>query len=138
MTDVFAYLGDDLISIIISFLDCIHKTSFYCLNTKLEKVYSRFNQCQLRGFKDLVICQTHSCDQTLENVIIQLQKAQLQQDSGGLVYSIHFRNTREINIANPYLKDFGIISHRCCQGTKIVFRVPESWIDKQGRLHVHQ
>ena len=72
------------------------------------------------------------------NVIIKLQKAQLQQDSGRLVYSIHFNNTREINIANPYLKDFGIISHRGCQGTKIVFRIPESWTDKQGRLHVHQ
>ena len=135
---MFFCLGDDLISIIISFLDCIYKTSFHCLNTKLEKMYSRFNQCQLRGFKHLVICQTHSCDQTLENVIIQLQKAQLQQDSWELVYSIHFKNTREINIANPYLKDFGIISHRCCQGSKIVFRVPESWIDKQDRLHVHQ
>lgn len=62
MTDVFAYLGDDLISIIISFLDCIHKTFFHCLNNRLEKMYSRFNRCQLRGFKHLVFCQIHSCD----------------------------------------------------------------------------
>ena len=132
-----SHLGDDLISIIISFLDCIHKTSFHCLNTRLEKVYSRFNQCQLKGYKHLVICQNHSSDKTLENVIIQLQKAQLQQESGGLVYSIHFNNIQETKIANPYLKNFGIISHRC-QGTEIIFRVPESWRDKQGRLHVHQ
>jgi len=134
---MFSHLGDDLISIIISFLECIHKTSFHCLNTRLEKVYSRFNQCHLKGYKHLVICQNHSSDRTLENVIIQLQKAQLQQESGGLVYSIHFNNIQETKIANPYLKNFGIISHRC-QGTAIFFRVPESWRDKQGRLHVHQ
>ena len=40
---MFPHLGDDLISIAISFLDCVHKTSFYCLNTKLERVYSKFN-----------------------------------------------------------------------------------------------
>ena len=134
---MFSHLGDDLISIIISFLECRHKTSFHCLNTRLERVYSRFNQCQLKGYKHLVICQNHSSDKTLENVIIQLQKAQLQQESGGLVYSIHFKNIQETKIANPYLKNFGIISHRC-QGTRIIFKVPESWIDKQGRLHVHQ
>ena len=134
---MFSNLGDDQISIIISFLDCIHKTSFHCLNTRLERIYSKFNQCHLKGYKHLVICQTHSSDKTLENVIIQLQKAQSQQESGGIVYSIHFNNIQETKIANPYLKNFGIISHRC-QGTAIIFRVPESWRDKQGRLHVHQ
>ena len=91
----------------------------------------------MRGFKHLVACQTHSSDKTLENVIIQLQKAQLQQDSGGVVYSIHFNNIEETKLANPYLKNFGIISHRC-QGTRIIFKVPESWIDKYGHLHIHQ
>ena len=134
---MFPHLGDDQISIIISFLDCIHKTSFHCLNTRQERIYSKFNQFHLKGHKHLVICQNHSCDKTLENVIIQLQKDQIQQESGGLIYSIYFNNIQETKIANPYLKNFEIISHRC-QGTKIIFKVPESWRDKQGRLHVHQ
>lgn len=134
---MFFFLGDDLISIIISFLDCTHKTSFHSLNNRLKKVYSRFNQCQIKGYKHLVICHTHSCDKSLENVIIQLQKAQLQQDSGGVVYSIHFNNNQETKLASPYFRNFGIISHRC-QGNNIVFRVPDSWIDKYGHLHIHQ
>ena len=85
----------------------------------------------------MVIYQNHLSDKTFENVIIQLHKAKLQQKSRGLVYSIYFNTILETKIANPYLKNFGIISH-LCQGTGIIFKVPESWRDKQGRLHVHQ
>ena len=41
--------------------------------------------------------------------------------TGNQIGSMHFENKAIANIAYPYLKCFGTISHKCCDGMGVVF-----------------
>ena len=59
----------------------------------------------------------------LINVIQKLKQAQIKKESSGFIDIIHFNDMDEVKLANPYLSNLGVISHRCDQGKKIVFKV---------------
>ena len=43
----------------------------------------------------------------------------------GIVSTIHFNTKEEVEISNIYLNDFGTISHRCCGGLGVMYKIPD-------------
>lgn len=130
-------LTNDIILLLISFLDCSDKKRCCYLNLRTKTLIFRYTKCYYNYYKDLYVCTSHSNNKPLVNVIQKLKQAQIKKESSGFIDIIHFNDMDEVKLANPYLSNLGVISHRCDQGKKIVFKVSNFRKEKNGRLHIY-
>lgn len=117
-------VSTDILSEIIKFIDCQFKTRLFLVNKKLNKLFFRHSSCHIFQYKNLICCQQHSKCLKKINVIKQLLMAQDQLFNIGFVSTIHFRDSCEMKIADPYLSRFGKISHKCCDGKGVMYDIP--------------
>ena len=115
-------LPDDIIKNIISYIPCKNTKGGLCTSKTMRKhilckiVYfkSKFN----RRIMQLLCCKKHDeCNVNKIKTINTLNKYKEYHKVG----SIHFENKEIANIAYPYVKCFGTISHKCCDGMGIMF-----------------
>jgi hypothetical protein len=137
-------LNNDCLAIIISFLDCRYflkelkniytPTTFYLINKRCYQLYKKYNKkCKYKIYKKLKSC---SCIfpslqkrnfilfeklKAKNKVIDILKQATYRKEEQGYIDTIHFDNSLQVRYANKYLNEFGIISHRCCDGLGVVY-----------------
>jgi len=119
---------DDMLGIVISYEDCRAKTKLCYVNKRLSDKYFEYNTCNLLRYRDstiLIACEKHltrTRNYAVLNVIRQLNYAEEKKKKNGDVEVIHFGSVGEVLLANPYLDNFSIISHRCCNGKGVMYK----------------
>ena len=149
-------LNDDVFNIIISFLDCkfyvkdltfLQKpTKFYLVNKKWKNLYKLYSKkCDYYYYENLNCCdcsidiiknKNNKLFTMLSNkkkVIQILKNSFIEKEKRGYINTIHFDNKEQVRLANPYLNNFGIISHRCCDGVGVSYSTP-TYCLKKNRL----
>ena len=143
----FTDLNIDCISVIISYLDdlCFNKekklyisTNFHVTNKMCNTLHKKYSKkCNLIFYKKLTHCDCNEIhfkkkyfsllkkNQKKKKVIKILinSKRNLKK---GIVSTIHFNTKEEVEISNIYLNDFGTISHRCCGGLGVMYKIPNN------------
>lgn len=97
---------------------------FYCLKDKnyefkiLSKIHFKYKLkvCKIYKYKNLCTCSTHDNQYKIDAIKILLQTSKSKN-----VSTIHFPNKKSLNFAKRYLRDFGKISHYCCNGNGVMF-----------------
>lgn len=117
-------VSTDILSQIIKFIDCQNKTEFFLVNKKLNELFFKHSSCCTLKYENLICCQVHSKNRQKINVIKELLIAQDQLFNIGVVPTIHFRDLREMEMADPYISRFGKISHKCCNGLGVMYDIP--------------
>lgn len=114
-------LPDDIIKNIFSYITCKNRKGGLCTSKTMRKHISckivYFKSEYNRRFKQLLCCKTHKYDLNKIKAINTLNEYKKYNKLG----SMHFENKAIANIAYPYLKCFGTISHKCCDGMGVVF-----------------
>ena len=97
---------------IISFLDCefdIYKVNkFFCKEYKCRKIDLNIVKkclCRIHGDRD------YFYSEKILNRYIKKKK----------ISAIHFKNKRQLEIAKPFLRKIGRVSHYCCDNVGVMF-----------------
>ena len=116
--------------------------SFICDKDKkyinLSIISSQFNRsnCKIYRYKNLLACNSHD-DIYKINAVNKLIYAKTYKQSNinsidksfsldketRSYFTIHFISKKSLKIAEPYLKDFGVISHYCCSNTGVMYYI---------------
>ena len=84
------------------------------------------NHCVTLNYLDFPpICIQHG-DPDIVDCILQLQNADIKHKTHDIFSSLHFRSNEACEIAFPYLKKYGEISHKCCSGKGVMFKINQS------------
>lgn len=114
--------------------------SFLCDKEKkyinLSLISCKFNKsnCKILRYKDLLACNCHDNIYKI-NAVTKLIYAKTYKQSNITTidssfsldketrsyFTIHFISKKSLKIAEPYLKDFGIVSHYCCSNTGVMY-----------------
>ena len=102
----------------------------------LSLISSQFDKsnCNLLRYKDLLVCKCHDNIYKI-NAVIKLIYAKTYKQSNinsldrsfsldtdaKSYFTIHFISKKSLKIAEPYLKDFGVVSHYCCSNTGVMY-----------------
>ena len=115
------HLPDDIMEYIFSYISCKNRKGGLCTSKTMRKhisckiVYfkSKFNRRDMQ----LLCCKTHEYNLNKIEAINTLN----QYKECTKLSTMHFENKEVANIAYPYVKCFGTISHKCCDGMGIMF-----------------
>ena len=114
-----ANLCTDLLIEIFSYSDCYMKQ---IISFTSKFMYSKY-QCRIIEYINLEAtninlrcCKIHGNPNKI-NSIITLKKEDKKKNHS----SIHFVSEEALNIAKPFLKKYGIISHYCCSNTGVMY-----------------
>lgn len=66
-------------------------------------------------------CEIHGNEYVID-AISSLNKATKQFCNNNILSTIHFKSHNSLQIAEPYLSSFGIISHYCCSGKGVMYK----------------
>ena len=102
---------DDTLNIIYQFLTCPEAITMKVVNN----FFSKNINCKGIRYKYLFGCTKHINDATY--VISTLNRCAYQKYTS----TIHFESIRQMELAQPYLTNFGKISHKCCGGKGVMF-----------------
>ena len=109
----------ELLLEIFSYLDCYTKQIISCTS---KFMYSKY-KCRIIEYINLELtnrklkcCQIHGNKNEI-NAIITLKKEDKKKNH----ISIHFVSEEALNIAKPFLKKYGIISHYCCSNKGVMY-----------------
>ena len=83
--------------------------------------YEDDNIIKLKWSRKLRCCKIHGNKNKI-NVIINLKK----EDKKSNHSSIHFVSKEALDIAKPFLKKYGKISHYCCSNTGVMYRTEQN------------
>lgn len=101
----------EILDIINSFLPCACvSNSFYLLKKKFIN-FSK-DKCNYISYKNLECCKFDSKNKDRIKVIETLCDCEKRVSLYGYLNSLHFLNNRQYKIAEPYLYNFGEVSHR--------------------------
>lgn len=97
---------------------------FYCLKDKnydfkiLSKDHYNYKlkSCKIYKYKNLCACLVHDSQDKIDAIKTLITTSKLKN-----VSTIHFSNKDSLNYAKRYLRDFGRISHYCCEGKGVMF-----------------
>ena len=114
-----ANLCTDLLIEIFSYSDCYMKQIISCTSKFMYSTY----KCRIIEYVNLELtnrklkcCKIHGNKSEI-NAIITLKKEDKKQNHS----SIHFVSEEALNIAKPFLKKYGIISHYCCSNKGVMY-----------------
>ena len=101
-----------------------HIDEFYCLKDKnynfriLSKAHYKYklNPCKIYKYKNLSACSVHDSQDKIDAIKTLINTSKLKN-----VSTMHFCNKNSLNCAKRYLRDFGRISHYCCEGKGVMF-----------------
>lgn len=101
-----------------------HIDEFYCLKDKnynfkiLSKAHCNYKlkSCKIYKYKNLCACSVHDIQDKIDAI-----KTLINTSKRKNVSTIHFCNINSLNYAKRYLRDFGKISHYCCEGKGVMF-----------------
>ena len=74
------------------------------------------NQCKIVKYKEKQLCKIHD-DKDLYHCFEVLSKITDKQP-----YSIHFETKESCLLARPFVSEYGVFSHYCCDGRGIMFK----------------
>ena len=114
--------------------------SFICDKYKtysnLSMISNKFNKsnCNISKYKNLLSCGCHDNIYQI-NAVCKLIYAKTYKESNinnvdkefsldkdaKSYFTIHFISKKSLKIAEPYLKDFGVVSHYCCSNTGVMY-----------------
>ena len=143
----FTDLNIDCISVIISYLDdlCFNKekklyisTNFHVTNKMCNTLHKKYSKkCNLIFYKKLTHCDCNEIHfkkkyfslfkkNQIKKKVIKILINSKRNLKKGIVSTIHFNTKEEVEISNIYLNDFGTISHRCCGGLGVMYKIPNN------------
>ncbi len=139
-------LNRDCFDNIISYLDdlCFNKekrliltTQFHLTNKMCNTLHKKYSKkCNLIFYKKLIHCNCNENyfkkhyfslfkkNEIKKTVIKTLINSKINQKKK-FISTIHFNTEEEVRMANIYLNEFGTISHRCCGGLGVMYKIPD-------------
>ncbi len=142
----FTDLNRDCFANIISYLDdlCFNKekrlfltTQFHLINKMCNTLHKKYSKkCNLIFYKKLIHC---NCNENyfkkhyfslfkkneIKETVIKTLINSKSNKKKKFISTIHFNTEEEVRMANRYLNEFGTISHRCCGGLGVMYKIPD-------------
>ena len=116
-------LPKELYETIFDYISCKHRKHLMISSKTIKDIlkckmqYFHFQKCN--KIHQLFCCKTHE-----KNILYKIEAITVlnQNKNKKNISTIHFSNSKAREIAYPFAKNFGNISHCCCDGKGIMFK----------------